>query len=56
MPGQWEYRSLHHMDMTKGVAEAALAGADGWELITVVQPRETVGYTLVLKRQTEPSA
>lgn len=51
MQEQWEYRNLHSMDVTKGVAEATLAAADGWELISVVQPTEMVGYMLILKRR-----
>jgi hypothetical protein len=50
MQEQWAYRSLHSMDVTKGIAEATLAAADGWELISVVQPAEMVGYMLILKR------
>jgi hypothetical protein len=50
MQEQWAYRSLHSMDVTKGIAEATLAAADGWELISVLAPTEMVGYLFILKR------
>jgi hypothetical protein len=56
MQEQWTYRSLHSMDVTKGIAEATLAAADGWELISVVQPTEMVGYVLILKRHAAAAA
>jgi hypothetical protein len=52
---QWEYRTLHNMDVVKGIADATAAGREGWELVTVVQPTEAVGYMFVLKRQSPDS-
>jgi hypothetical protein len=53
MHNQWEYRCLHSMDLTKGIAEATVVGADGWELVSVVSPAEMAGYMLILKRPAE---
>jgi hypothetical protein len=51
MEEKWAYRTLHTMDVTKGLAEASLAGVEGWELVTVVRPLEMAGYLLILKRR-----
>ncbi len=50
MNEQWDYQMLHSMDVTKGIAEASTAGREGWELVTILQPAEMVGYVLILKR------
>jgi hypothetical protein len=50
MNEQWDYQMLHSMDVTKGVADASAVGRKGWELVTILQPTEMVGYVLVLKR------
>lgn len=50
MNSAWDYRTLHHTDLAKGLVAASEAGADGWELVTVLDPRETVGYAFVLKQ------
>ncbi|MGD9934160.1 MAG: hypothetical protein AB7T37_10620 [Dehalococcoidia bacterium] len=50
MTATWDYRIEHHMDLAKGLARLHEAGPDGWELVNVLQPRETVGYAFVLKR------